>query len=88
MKTNLKQIVKDTGKIDELVAHFRDHDEAYILNSYWDQISVYLKKYGFEVNNKDLNFLKLKEELKAAIQNIKNQPFNVNIKSEKNNVLN
>ena len=83
LKTNLKQIVKDTGKIDELVAHFRDDDEAYILNSYWDQISVYLKKFGFDVNNTDFNFLKLKEELKRAIENIKNQPFNVTIKSEK-----
>jgi hypothetical protein len=27
-KTNLKQIVKDTGKIDQLVANFRDDDEA------------------------------------------------------------
>ena len=57
LKTNLKQIVKDTGKIDQRVANFRDDDEAFILNSYWDQISVYLKKYGFDVNNKDLNFL-------------------------------
>jgi hypothetical protein len=64
LKINLKQIVKDTGKIDQLVSHFRDDDEAYILNSYWDQIPVYLKKNGFEVNNSDLNFLKLKEELK------------------------
>jgi len=78
LKTNLKQIVKDTGKIDELAAHFRDDDEAYILNSYWSQISEYLKKYGFDVNNKDLNYLKLVEELKAAIQNIKVQPFNIN----------
>jgi hypothetical protein len=88
LKANLKQIVKDTGKIDQLVSYFRDDDEAYILNSYWDQISVYLKKYGFDVNNNDLNFLKLKDELKSAIQNIKNQPFNVTIKSEKNNVGN
>jgi hypothetical protein len=75
LKTNLKQIVKDTGKI---VANFRDDDEAFILNGYWDQISGYLKKYGFDVNNKDLNFLKLVEELKATIQNIKTQPFNIN----------
>ena len=68
LKNNLKQIVKDTGKIDQIVANFRDDDEAYIWNSYWDQISVYLKKYGFDVKNKDLNFLKLVEELKAAIQ--------------------
>jgi len=88
LKTNLKQIVKDTGKIDQLVSYFRDDDEAYILNSYWDQISVYLKKYGFDVNNNDLNFLKLKDKLKAAIQNIKNQPFNVTIKSEKKNIGN
>ena len=87
LKNNLKQIVKDTGKIDQIVANFRDDDEAYILNSYWDQISVYLKKYGFDVNNKDLNFLKLIQELKAAIQNIKTQPFNINaaITSKTNN---
>ena len=48
------------------------------MNSYWSQISEYLKKYGFDVNNKDLNYLKLVEELKAAIQNIKTQPFNIN----------
>lgn len=78
LKNNLKQIVKDTGKIDQIVANFRDDDEAFILNSYWDQISGYLKKYGFDVNNKDLNYLKLVEELKAAIQNIKTQPFNIN----------
>jgi hypothetical protein len=88
LKTNLKQIVKDTGKIDQLVSYFRDDDEVYILNSYWDQMSVYLKKYGFDVNNNDLIFLKLKDELKASIQNIKNQPFNVTIKSEKNNIGN
>ena len=58
------------------------------MNSYWDQISVYLKKYGFDANNKDFNFLKLVEELKAAIQIIKKQPFNVTIKSENNNVGN
>ncbi len=45
LKTNLKQIVKDTGKIDQIVANFRDDDEAFILNSYWDQISGYLKKF-------------------------------------------
>ena len=78
LKNNLKQIVKDTGKIDQIVANFRDGDDAYILNSYWSQISEYLKKYGFDVNNKDLNYLKLVEELKAAIQNIKTQPFNIN----------
>ena len=78
LKNNLKQIVKDTGKIDQIVANFRDGDDAYILNSYWSQISEYLKKYGFDVNNKDLNYLKLVDELKAAIQNIKTQPFNIN----------
>jgi hypothetical protein len=78
LKNNLKQIVKDTGKIDQIVANFRDDDDAYILNSYWSQISEYLKKYGFDVNNKDLNYLKLVDELKAAIQNIKVQPFNIN----------
>ena len=78
LKNNLNQIVKDTGKIDQIVANFRDGDDAYILNSYWSQISEYLKKYGFDVNNKDLNYLKLVEELKAAIQNIKVQPFNIN----------
>ena len=78
LKNNLKQIVKDTGKIDQIVANFRDGDDAYILNSYWSQISEYLKKYGFDVNNKDLNYLKLVDELKAAIQNIKVQPFNIN----------
>ena len=78
LKNNLKQIVKDTGKIDQIVANFRDDDDAYILNSYWSQISEYLKKYGFDVNNKDLNYLKLVDELKAAIQNIKTQPFNIN----------
>lgn len=78
LKINLKQIVKDDAKIEQIAANFRDGDDAYILNSYWDQISVYLKKYGFDVNNKDLNFLKLIDELKAAIQNIKVQPFNIN----------
>ena len=78
LKNNLNQIVKDTGKIDQIVANFRDGDDAYILNSYWDQISGYLKKYGFDVNNKDLNYLKLVDELKTAIQNIKVQPFNIN----------
>lgn len=78
LKINLKQIVKDDAKIEEIVADFRDGDDAYILNSYWDQISVYLKKYGFDVNNKDFDLLKLKDELKAAIQNIKTQPFSLN----------
>ena len=78
LKINLKQIVKDDAKIEEIVADFRDGDDAYILNSYWDQISVYLKKYGFDVNNKDLNFLKLVDELKQAILNIKTQPFSLN----------
>ena len=78
LKTNLKQIVKDDFKIEEIAKNFREGDDAYILNSYWSQISEYLKKYGFDVNNKDLNYLKLVEELKAAIQNIKVQPFNIN----------
>jgi hypothetical protein len=78
LKINLKQIVKDDLKIEQIAADFREGDDAYILNSYWDQISVYLKRYGFDVNNKDLNFLKLIQELKAAIQNIKTQPFSLN----------
>lgn len=78
LKINLKQILKDDSKIEQIASNFRDGDDAYILNSYWSQISEYLKKYGFDVNNKDLNFLKLVDELKQAILNIKTQPFSLN----------
>lgn len=88
LKNNLKEIIKDQGKIDQLVSYFKEGDDAYILNSYWDQISAYLKKYGFDINNKDFNFLKLKEELKAAIENIKKQPFSLNILSKNDRVSN
>mgnify|MGYP000208988646 CR=1 FL=1 len=71
IKNNLQEIIKDQGKIEQLVSYFKERDDAYILNSYWDQISAYLKKYGFEMYDEifDYEFDK-KESLEERIDGI------------------
>jgi hypothetical protein len=76
LKRNLKDILKDPSKIEDIVKSFPNPQDIYIININWKKISEFLKtKYG--VNSRFTTVKEYIDDITETLINIRNNAFNV-----------
>lgn len=74
LKVNLKKLINDPSKIEDIIKSFPNPQDIYILNVNWTKIGEFLKsKYG--VNNKFTLVNEYIDEITQALQNIQSGTF-------------
>jgi len=76
LKKNLKDILRDPSKIEDIIKSFPNPEDLYIININWKKISEFLKtKYG--VNNRFTSIREYIDEITEAVKNIQSSTYNV-----------
>jgi hypothetical protein len=76
LKRNLKDILKDPSKIEDIIKSFPNPQDLYIININWKKISEFLKsKYG--VINRFATIKEYIDEITQAVKNIQSSGYNV-----------
>ena len=81
LKRNLKDILNDPSKIEDIIKKFPNSQDIYIINLNWKKISEFLKsKYG--VNSKFATVNEYIDEITKALENVQTGTFKTVLASQ------
>lgn len=81
LKRNLKDILRDPSKIEDIIKSFPNPQDIYIININWKKISEFLKsKYG--VNSRFTTVQEYVDELTKALENVQTGTFKTVLASQ------